>query len=188
MLQYCIAERSTTNALEVDAVITCPNCGNENEDEAKICTYCGFLLIDAQQSASTRTLDDADFEEGVPKWGSARFNARTNLILGVNGEARTLIFDAATIEQIVLGRSDPKSGDNPDINLNDYEGLEKGVSRRHAAIIRKEGSLYLMDMGSANGTYLNGQKLVANQPRVLRDGDDIRLGHLTVRITFERAT
>ena len=168
-------------------MITCPNCDNDNKDDAKICTYCGEPLFDVVKEASTRALEDADFEEGVPKWGSARFNARTNLILGVNGEARTMILDATDIEQLTFGRADPKTGEAPEINLSDFEALEKGVSRRHAAIVRREGSLYLVDMDSANGTFLNGQKLVANQPRVLRDGDDIRLGHLTVRITFERA-
>ena len=165
----------------------CPNCEKENSNDAQICVYCGSLLVDANMAASTRTLDDADFEEGVPKWGSARFNARTNLILGVEGDPKTLIFDATEIEELVMGRADPKTGDAPEVNLSEFAALDKGVSRRHAAIVRRDGSLYLMDMSSANGTYLNGQRLVPEQPRVLRDGDDIRLGHLTVRITFEKA-
>ena len=165
----------------------CPNCEKENSNDAQICVYCGSLLVDANMAASTRTLDDADFEEGVPKWGSARFNARTNLILGVEGDPKTLIFDATDIEELVMGRADPKTGDAPEVNLSEFAALDKGVSRRHAAIVRRDGSLYLMDMSSANGTYLNGQRLVPEQPRVLRDGDDIRLGHLTVRITFEKA-
>ena len=40
--------------------------------------------------------------------------------------------------------------------------------------------------GSHNGTYLNGQRLIAHQPRVLRDGDDIRLGFLVLRVKFVR--
>ena len=168
-------------------MIKCPNCGNNNEDEAKICVYCGNLLVDATLAASTRTLDDTDFEEGVPKWGSARFNARTNLILGIEEDPRTLVFDATEITELVIGREDPKTGEAPEVDLTPYDAIEKGVSRRHAAIVRKDGSLYLVDKNSANGTFLNGQKLVPEQSRVLRDGDDIRLGHLTVRITFERA-
>lgn len=166
----------------------CTECGNINEDGAKICVYCGALLIDAKEATSTRSLEDTDFEEGTPKWGSARFNARTNLILGIEGEPRTFIFDADDIDELVLGRSDPKTGEAPAVNLETYAALEKGVSRKHASIIRKDGSLYLVDRASANGTFLNGQRLVANQPRVLRDGDDIRLGHLVVRITFEQTT
>ena len=48
------------------------------------------------------------------------------------------------------------------------------------AIRRGEDTLTLVDLGSVNGTHLNGQRLVPNQPRVLRDGDEIRLGRLVV--------
>ncbi len=168
-------------------MVTCPECGNENDKNKKICDYCGAPLFDVTRESSTRSLDDTDYEDGTPKWGSARFNSRTNLVIGIDGEARTLIFDADQITELYFGRRDPKTGEAPEVNLSDHEALEKGVSRRHAAIVRKDGSLYLVDKGSANGTFLNGQKLVPNQPRVLRDGDDVRLGHLTVRITFERA-
>jgi pSer/pThr/pTyr-binding forkhead associated (FHA) protein len=41
-----------------------------------------------------------------------------------------------------------------------------------------------MDNGSSNGTFLNEQKLIANQPRVLRDGDDLRLGFLVLTVHF----
>lgn len=166
----------------------CQECGNENESDAKICVFCGALLVNAGETATrTRSLDDADFEEGTPKWGSARFNTRTHLILGIDGEPRTFTFDANEIEKLVLGRVDPNTGESPEVDLTKYDAVEKGVSRQHASIVRKDGSLYLVDQSSANGTYLNGQKLVANQPRVLRDGDDVRLGHLVVRITFEKS-
>lgn len=168
-------------------MIKCPN-GHENKEGAKLCIVCGEPLVDLTKNTSTKKYDDTDFEEGVPKWGSARFTPRTNLVIGVEGESRTLSFDADEIDELVIGREDPRTGELPAINLNKYKALEKGVSRRHAAIIHKDGALNVVDMGSANGTFLNGQKLVPNQPRVLRDGDDIRLGHLTLRITFERVT
>jgi pSer/pThr/pTyr-binding forkhead associated (FHA) protein len=59
------------------------------------------------------------------------------------------------------------------------------VSRVHAAIERSEDTLTLIDMRSSNGTLLNGQKLVPDQPRVLRDGDEVRLGKLVAHIYFK---
>jgi hypothetical protein len=169
-------------------VIKCPECGRENTDTAKICVYCGAPLIDVKQAyVSTRALGDTDFEEGVPKWGTARFNSRMNLILAVQESDKSFVFDANEIEELVIGRMDPDTGESPEIDLLGVGGLEKGVSRRHAAIVRRDGSLQVVDKGSPNGTFLNGQKLVAHQARVLRDGDDIRLGHLVLRIKFERA-
>ena len=147
--------------------------------------YCGALLIDAAEHVDTRSIGDADYEPGTPKWGSARFH-RDQLILGVEGDPRTFVFTGDEIDELIMGRMDPKSGEAPAVDLADYKAIENGVSRQHAMIRRKDGSLYLTDLASGNGTYLNGQKLIKNQPRVLRDGDEIRLGLLKMRITYEQ--
>lgn len=165
----------------------CPNCQKDNEDTAKICVYCGTPLVDLTQGyQATRAFDDTDFEEGVPKWGTARFNSRMNLVLTVLENNKEFVFDAAEVVELMIGRQDPDTGESPEVDLKNFGGLDKGVSRRHASIIRKDGSLQVVDQGTPNGTFLNGQKLVAHQPRVLRDGDDIRLGHLVLRVAFER--
>ncbi len=135
---------------------------------------------------ATRALGNTDFEENEPRWGTAHFGSRMNLLLFVRGVQEPFVFDADTITELVIGRFDPDSGQAPDVDLSDFGGAEKGVSRRHATIFRREGLLNLMDIGSDNGTYLNGQRLSANQPRVLRDGDDIRLGHLVLHAKYAR--
>ena len=135
---------------------------------------------------ATRGLGNTDYEESEPRWGTARFNERTTLMLFVRGAPEPFVFDAGNIVELVIGRIDPDTGQSPDVDLENFSGMEKGVSRRHATIIRKDGSLNLVDAGSHNGTYLNGQRLIAHQPRVLRDGDDIRLGFLVLRVKFVR--
>lgn len=164
--------------------VKCKNCGELNDYEAQICFKCG-ALIDEEDRRNTRKIGDTDYEEGKGKWGSARLTSRTNLVLGIEGEARSMVFKALEIDQLILGRTDPKTGEKPHVDLTDYGAMDKGVSRKHAIIQRKDGSLYIIDQKSANGTYLNGQKLYEFQERVLRDSDDIRLGHLTIRITLE---
>jgi hypothetical protein len=150
-----------------------PNDANENEDE--------YL-----RRIATRGLGDTDFEESEPRWGTAHFSSRMNLMLYVRGQDEPFVFDAQTIEELVIGRFDPDTQTSPDIDLEHFGGSEKGVSRRHATIVRREGSLNIMDLGSHNGTYLNGQRLVPHQPRILRDGDDLRLGHLVLHVKFVR--
>lgn len=165
-------------------MITCWSCSRENRDGELICIYCGAPLSEVKEP-STRSLGDTDYEDGKPKWGSARFNTDMNLIVEVLETRDSFIFDADQIEELVIGRRNPDNGEAPNIDLSHNKAQEKGVSRRHARIIRRDGgALHIVDNDSANGTYLNGQRLIANQPRVLRDGDDIRLGHLVVRITF----
>lgn len=167
-------------------MIKCPWCSKDISDlNTKICPYCGQLLINA---SATRALGDTDFEEGVPRWGTARFNSRMNLILSVRGSSEDrFVFDANAVTEINIGRKDPSTGESPGIDLDRFDAVEQGVSRRHAAIVRKEGgALQIVDRGSPNGTFLNGQRLIANQPRILRDGDELRFGKLVLTVKFLR--
>ncbi|MEL6268919.1 MAG: FHA domain-containing protein [Chloroflexota bacterium] len=140
-----------------------------------------------KQRTSTRKLGDTDFEDGDPRWGTARFGKRMLLEIKLRDGDDRFTFDYDDIDEIIIGRRDPHTGQSPAVDLENHGGLNKGVSRKHASIVRRDGALNLVDRGSPNGTFLNGQKLVAEQPRILRDGDDVRLGHLVVRVTFRPA-
>jgi diguanylate cyclase (GGDEF)-like protein len=59
---------------------------------------------------------------------------------------------------------------------------DEGISRRHAEITCAEGIYTLRDLGSTNGTILNGTRIA--QPEVLHDGDRIRFGGIVV-LRFE---
>ncbi len=54
---------------------------------------------------------------------------------------------------------------------------DKGVSRQHAQIRTKDGRSTLTDLGSTNGTKLNGQQV---QSRPLSDGDRITVGNTVI--------
>jgi sigma-B regulation protein RsbU (phosphoserine phosphatase) len=55
---------------------------------------------------------------------------------------------------------------------------DRSLSRNHAEILQREGAHYLVDLGSTNGTFLNGVRLDSERP--LRDGDVIVLGEITM--------
>jgi sigma-B regulation protein RsbU (phosphoserine phosphatase) len=55
---------------------------------------------------------------------------------------------------------------------------DRSLSRNHAEILQREGASYLVDLGSTNGTFLNGVRLDRERP--LRDGDVIVLGEITM--------
>ena len=58
------------------------------------------------------------------------------------------------------------------------------VSRRHFQVRFDTDVFYLSDLGSTNGTYLNGVKLAPNEEHVLRDGDRVGLGVDKVLLIF----
>ena len=59
------------------------------------------------------------------------------------------------------------------------------VSRRHARIVVSGGRAVLEDLGSRNGTWLRGERI--DSPRVLSDGDEIRLGRIPMVVRVVRA-
>lgn len=89
-----------------------------------------------------------------------------------------LVFDDGT--RFALPESGATIGRRADCGLvlTDPE-----TSRRHANVFYREGSLYVADLDSMNGTFVNGVRLAAEQ--VLADGDVIQLGdtRLTTQIT-----
>ena len=70
--------------------------------------------------------------------------------------------------EVTLGRSA-----GTEMRINDV-----GVSRRHARVVRDGPAVFIDDMGSANGTFLNGER-ITNRLQ-LRDGDKITLGSTTI--------
>ncbi len=83
--------------------------------------------------------------------------------------------------QVTIGRGDLDEGYTPDINLEPFGAHDAGVSRRHAILFAAESSLYIRDIGSTNGTRINGYDLEPNQTYRLREGDRIEFGHLNVK-------
>jgi pSer/pThr/pTyr-binding forkhead associated (FHA) protein len=78
----------------------------------------------------------------------------------------------------IIGRTDINSDFVPDIDLAPFEAREAGVSRRHAALIRYHDALHLIDLSSANGTFLNSRRLRSDVPYRIISGDQIQLGTL----------
>jgi CheY-like chemotaxis protein len=87
-------------------------------------------------------------------------------------------------EAMIIGRSDPQTGVFPDVDLNKHGAQNQGVSRRHAAIIAKDNRIKVKDLGSVNGTRLNGLKLEPNEEYRLRHGDILEVGQAKLQILF----
>ena len=76
---------------------------------------------------------------------------------------------------MVIGRPDPNTGAVPEIAIE----WDDAISRRHAQVIQQGDHFYVQDLGSKNGTFLNGQRLPENTPAQLSPTDTIRVGEKT---------
>jgi hypothetical protein len=84
-------------------------------------------------------------------------------------------------EDIVLGRGG-KGNPNQMIDLQDYDAMQLGVSRRHAIIRTHEKNLIVRDLSSTNGTFINGYRLPVGADYPLRTGDLLEVGKLALRV------
>jgi hypothetical protein len=77
--------------------------------------------------------------------------------------------------EMLVGRRDDRQNLHPAIPLHD-----PGASRRHAKfLLGGDGAVSLHDLGSTNGTKLNGAEVVAGSIHPLKDGDEVTLGRWT---------
>jgi pSer/pThr/pTyr-binding forkhead associated (FHA) protein len=100
------------------------------------------------------------------------------LLIQISGNSHTTI-GIEIKERILIGRDA-----DVDLDLTTFGGAERGVSRRHAAIIRMAEHLYVQDLNSTNGTRLNGLQAVSEHVYRLRDGDELELGTVRLVIRF----
>jgi hypothetical protein len=113
------------------------------------------------------------FDRGLPRpWRVAL----KNQALGI-----TLVFDL--VDTVVLGR-ECTDDSIPLLDLNPYDALSYGVSRRHAILRLDENRVYLIDNGSKNGVTLNGELLNPGSAYLVCHGDTIHLGQMRFQINF----
>jgi len=80
--------------------------------------------------------------------------------------------------ELIIGRTDTHGDWKPDIDLTPFGGTAAaGVSRRHARLIW-HGHWQIEDLGSANGTWLNRQRLQSGESLDLTAGSIIQIGKL----------
>ncbi|MEO8010704.1 MAG: cyclic nucleotide-binding domain-containing protein [Dokdonella sp.] len=85
-----------------------------------------------------------------------------------------------TISQFLVGRPDPVAGIDPEINLSAVDAT-RSLSRRHAKLVR-EGSLYCVreEVGTVNGTFVNGVRVKTGVDVAITPGDLLRFGAVEV--------
>ncbi len=164
-------------------MIQCPQCGAENPEGSLVCFNCYQpFRVEISKDGSTRRLAQVVKGQRQTFWGTARLGEERKLLFHIRNYDEPL--EVPLNNQVVLGRLDVESGQVPEVDLSPYGAQEQGVSRRHAIILIEDDTIKVMDLGSANATYMNGQKLVPNQPRILRDGDELRFGKLVMHVNF----
>ena len=166
-------------------MIECPSCGRKHRPGTLFCSECGVYL---PTGGPLRTEPLPEEELPVSRanpWASEPVEEPSEpspvpLCIKILSAGREIQLPPTA--EVHIGRLDAAHGIFPDLDLSPDGGLEGGVSRHHCKI-HQRGSAYLVeDVGSANGTFLDGQRLTPYLPHVLKDGDELQLGRIKLRV------
>ncbi len=176
-------------------MIVCVNCSHANMAGAVFCAECGASLL-AGTDPSTREISrDGDRGRPEPRLDTVPNSTPPPMPpAGLADNWLTLhMLDTGQLlplterSEFTLGRISDGQPIMPDIDLSPYQAYANGVSRLHAIIKRGSDSVALMDLGSANGTFLNGKRLSPNVERELANGDVVALGRLKIQVLLKQA-
>jgi hypothetical protein len=166
----------------------CPTCGTENEVTRVICASCGVSLVgvDPSEEFGASALPPASSAPS-PEVRCRECDASNTAALDrcVYCDARlkdapcrtfvvSLLWPWGTEdvrESLLVGRDPPAP---PALVAKLSAGGFDNVSRKHAKLIVAEGKVSIVDMGSSNGTFVNGVRLQPNVPVELESGTKLR--------------
>ncbi len=163
-------------------MIRCENCRHENPLGAIFCAECGAQLTEAAISTRSIKTDKVvavarQTAPLAPK-SALKENAWGSLHLMQSGRILPLV----ERNEYTIGRLTEGQPVLPDLDLSAYDAYAAGVSRLHALLKRDGKRITIMDLGSANGTYLNGKRLMPNTERLLNHGDVVALGKFKFQV------
>jgi len=166
----------------------CPSCQQRNRGDAVICEYCGKPLKsipENDRSTIDLTGDTKSFVENFKEKIE-----QVNREEPAEGIAIYLLGLTHPIEiclenEFVIGRLTEVTKEKV-VDLTLYNAFNLGVSRRHLMVRRSGDGYEVIDLQSSNGTWVDGQRLVLQQPFAIKSGSQIRLGNMRIFVAFRQ--
>ena len=116
--------------------------------------------------------------EALPKGTDGKGERLKVLLVGTKTTAINRGYEI--YDHAIIGRDD---GETPvDIDLTPFGPGVKGVSRRHAEFKVHDGKLFVVDLGSSNGTYLKGERIEVGNAVEVPNGSVISFAALQVQV------
>ena len=151
----------------------CPECGFVNVEGANYCQKCGAFLGDVTQAHENTTAAWQVDETGELKAVDPEQIADNATLVIRAGGGRSGEAFAVSGDQMRIGRSP-----DAEIFLDDVT-----VSRNHALLVLRRDGLYIDDLGSLNGTYVNRRRIESHR---LQNGDELQVGKYKLTYLEER--
>jgi len=172
----------------------CARCGRPNPDDARFCSNCGAPLARTGQPGPAGQGPAGPPLQGPPRAGETTSTLSLNRDRDEPDYGDDLYADPASVAQLPVGSAvlvvlrGPNAGStfrldddlttagrhpDSDIFLDDVT-----VSRRHAEFCRESGRFTVRDVGSLNGTYVNGSRIEETE---LAGNDEVQIGKFRLK-------
>ena len=163
-------------------MIVCQNCKSQEPDGTIFCSECGAQLLQTNSAQTQKFTDTDELKDGPQYVNVLSKPSDTWISLHLLDSGHILSFSERP--EFTLGRLSENQPIEPDVDLSPYKAFDNGVSRLHAVVKNTAGSVILIDLGSSNGTYINGIRIMPNVEHPLRHGDIVALGKLKMQIVL----
>jgi pSer/pThr/pTyr-binding forkhead associated (FHA) protein len=167
--------------------VVCPSCGADNLPGTLFCVQCGTYLPSGGPLRTEPLPEQEDGRPARPRREGSDEGAETtsvNIEVEVLNTGRKVLLSAD--REILVGRLDAAHGIFPELDMTTDGGLEQGVSRRHARIYTRDGTCFVEDLDSTNGTFLNGERVTPYLPYAFHDGDALTFGTMRLKVHIYR--
>lgn len=164
-------------------MINCPNCKKNLPEGTIFCSECGTRIDESSETS--------DMKGTVPTVPPTKPLSSEKKLPDIKTEISLLILDTGKIitikgqKEYSIGRVSKGQAIIPDVDLSQFEAHKKGVSRLHAYIKIDQQGVVIVDMGSANGTKVNGQKIAPNIDYPIKHADMIILGSIPIQVILD---
>jgi hypothetical protein len=172
-------------------MILCPNCHHHELAGSLFCSECGAQLITTghltTQSIRPNSADPLGGTAGMPPIPAPLqpekgLESGVSLHLMESGQILVL----AGRNEYSIGRGVEGQSLLPDIDLSPFNAYAEGVSRLHATLKVLQHGVLITDLGSSNGTRINGQKIVPHIDYPINHGDVVAVGKLKMQILIQK--
>jgi len=167
-------------------MIQCPNCHHNEYVGSMFCSECGAQLITTGNLAMTP--EDAHQD----RFSSVDFHHSFVDPDPVGDDVQLYVVEPGQFirisgqDEFSLGRKVEGQSLMPDIDLSPFNAYGHGVSRMHATIRIDAKDILITDLGSSNGTQVNGNKIIPHVEYPLKHGDIISLGRMKLQVLYKR--
>lgn len=94
------------------------------------------------------------------------------------------VFTVRSDKPVMLGRGNTAPNGERKIDLDHIRGATEGISRNHALLVLTDGTLFIKDYHSTNGTYVDKTELYPMRNYIVEDGNVLMLGKVKIKVKF----